>query len=164
MRSTLSLMAAEAQQMRPGGEAVITRLGDVLVIQAIRAWIEGDPEAQRGWLGALQDPRIGPAIALIHRHPERAWTLGSLAAEVAMSRSAFAARFTELVGEPAMRYLARWRMHLAATALRDGATVTEVADRFAIAPRPRSAAPSSASSASRPALFVVVERRTPRRR
>lgn len=131
MRSTLSLMAAEARAMRPGGEAVITRLGDILVIQAIRARLESDSAARRGWLGALRDPQLGPAIALIHRHPERRWTLASLAAEVAMSRSAFADRFTELVGEPAMRYLARWRMHLAATALRDGATVAEVADRFA---------------------------------
>jgi len=130
MRSTLTLMAAEALQMRPGGEAVITRLGDVLVIQAIRAWIESDSTARRGWLGALQDPQIGPAIAHIHRHPEREWTLGSLAAEVAMSRSAVAARFPEVVGDPALRYLARWRMHLAATSLRDGATVAEVADRF----------------------------------
>ena len=97
---------------------MITRLGDILVIQAIRSWIETDPAAQTGWLGALQDRQIGRAIALIHREPARAWTVASLADEAAMSRSAFAARFTELVGEPAMHYLARWRMHLALTALK----------------------------------------------
>ncbi len=57
MPSTLRLMAAEARQLRPGGEAVITRLGDILVIQAIRSWIDTDPAARTGWLGALQDPR-----------------------------------------------------------------------------------------------------------
>jgi hypothetical protein len=56
---TLGLMAAEVRQLRPGGEAVITRLADILVIQAIRAWIEADPAAQTGWLGALRDPQFG---------------------------------------------------------------------------------------------------------
>ena len=119
MQSTLRLMAAEARELRPGGEAVITRLADILVIQAIRSWIEHDPAAQTGWLGALQDDQIGRAITLIHRDPSRAWTLASLAEEVAMSRSAFAARFTALVGEPAMQYLARWRMHLAVSSLKE---------------------------------------------
>ena len=131
MQSTLRLMAAEATELRPGGETVITRLGDIVVIQAIRSWIETDPAAQTGWLGALKDPLIGRAIALIHREPARAWTVASLADEAAMSRSAFAARFTELVDEPPMQYLARWRMHLAHTALRDdGATVAQLANRL----------------------------------
>ena len=124
-------MAAEARALRPGGEAVITRLGDILVIQAIRSWIETDPAARTGWLGALQDPQIGRAIAIIHRDPARPWTLASLADEVAMSRSAFAARFTELVGEPAMSYVARWRMHVALDALKEqGSTVAELASRL----------------------------------
>ena len=131
MQSMLRLMAAEAGELRPGGEAVITRLGDILVIQAIRAWMESDPAAQTGWLGALQDPQVGRAISLIHREPARDWTVASLADEVAMSRSAFAARFTELVGEPVMRYVARWRMHVAVAALKEeGATVGELADRL----------------------------------
>jgi AraC-like DNA-binding protein len=131
LQGTLRLMAAEARELRPGGEAVITRLGDILVIQAIRSWIETDPAARTGWLGALQDPQIGRAITLIHRDPARAWTLVSLAGEVAMSRSAFAARFTELVGEAPMGYLARWRMHLARDALTEqGSTVAELASRL----------------------------------
>lgn len=131
MQSVLRLMAAEAAELRPGGEAVITRLGDILVIQAIRAWIESDPAAQTGWLGALQDPQIGRAISLIHRDPARDWTVASLADELAMSRSAFAARFTALVGEPVMRYVARWRMYLAVATLKDeDATVGELADRL----------------------------------
>ena len=103
MQSTLRLMAVEARELRPGGEAVITRLGDILVVQAIRSWIETDPAARTGWLGALQDRQIGRALSLIHRDPARAWTVASLADELAMSRSAFAARFTELVDEPAMQ-------------------------------------------------------------
>jgi hypothetical protein len=67
IQSTLRFMAAEAKALRPGGETIITRLSDILVIQAIRSWIEDDPAAQTGWLGALQDKQIGRAIALIHR-------------------------------------------------------------------------------------------------
>jgi AraC-like DNA-binding protein len=131
MPGALGLMAAEAGEPRPGGEAVITRLADILVIQAIRSWIETDTAARRGWLGALRDPQIGRAIALVHGQPERAWTVGSLADEVAMSRSAFAARFSELVGEPVMQYVTRWRMQVANDALRsEGATVAEVAARL----------------------------------
>lgn len=131
MQSVFNLIAVEAREFRPGGEAVITRLADILVIQAIRAWIETDPAARTGWLGALQDPQIGHALALVHREPARDWTLASLAAEVAMSRSAFAARFTEVVGEPAMQYVTRWRMHVALHTLEnDGATVAQLADRL----------------------------------
>jgi AraC-like DNA-binding protein len=119
IQSTLRFMAAEAKELRPGGETVITRLADILVIQAIRSWIGQDPAAQTGWLGALQDKQIGHVISLIHRDPAREWTVASLASEVAMSRSAFAARFTELVGEPAMQYVTRWRMHVALTWLKD---------------------------------------------
>ncbi|HEX6050717.1 MAG TPA: AraC family transcriptional regulator, partial [Gemmatimonadaceae bacterium] len=72
-----------------------------------------------GWLGALRDRQIGYALGLMHRDPARAWTLSSIASEVAMSRSAFASRFAELVGEPPMRYLSRWRMHLALDMLRE---------------------------------------------
>jgi AraC-like DNA-binding protein len=101
------------------------------MLQAVRAWMDTDPVARTGWLGALQDRQIGRAISLIHREPARDWTIVSLADELAMSRSAFAARFTELVGEPVMRYVARWRMHVAVDALREeNATVAELADRL----------------------------------
>jgi AraC-like DNA-binding protein len=131
MQATLGLIAAETFRPQPGGEAVITRLADVLVIQAIRAWIETDPNARTGWLGALRDPQIGQALALVHAEPTRAWTVASLAREVAMSRSAFAARFTELVGEPAMQYVTNLRMRAAVNALsEDGATVAELADKL----------------------------------
>jgi AraC-like DNA-binding protein len=84
-------------------------------------------------------PQIGRTVSLIHREPGRPWTLASFADQIPMSRSAFAARFTELVGEPAMSYATRWRMHLAA-AMRlcgEGATVAALAERFGYRPRPR---------------------------
>jgi AraC-like DNA-binding protein len=131
IQSTLRFMAAEARELRPGGETVITRLADILVIQAIRSWIAQDPAAQTGWLGALQDKQIGRAICLIHGDPARAWTLESLAGTVAMSRSAFAARFSELVGEPAMHYATRWRMNLALSWLKeDDAPVSQISNRL----------------------------------
>jgi len=119
LQSTLRFIAREARELRPGGETVITRLADVLVIQAIRAWLDRAPEAEQGWLAALRDEQLGRALTAIHRAPERGWTVASMAREACMSRSAFAARFTELVGEPAMQYLTRWRMQLARTQLQE---------------------------------------------
>jgi len=119
MQSTLRFLAVEASALRPGGETVITRLADILVIQAIRSWMEHDPAARTGWFAALQDRQIGRAISRVHREPERPWTLESLALEAGMSRSAFAARFSALVGEPAMQYVARWRMQVAAAWLQE---------------------------------------------
>lgn len=131
LHEALRLMAAEAKALRPGGETVITRLSDVLVVQAIRSWIDRDPAARTGWLGALTDPQIGRAISLVHRDPARPWTVAALADEVAMSRSAFAARFAELVGEPPMSYVTRWRMHVALEWLRqDDHTVAQAASRL----------------------------------
>ena len=120
LQSTLGFIASEARQLRPGGETIITRLCDIIVVQAIRSWIADVPEAKAGWLGALQDEQIGGAIAHIHRNPEHGWTVASLAQKAAMSRSAFSARFTELVGDAPMRYVTRWRMHVARTWLREG--------------------------------------------
>jgi AraC-like DNA-binding protein len=98
---------------------VITRLADLLVVQAIRAWIESE-ESDRGWIVALKDRDIGNAIRLLHRHPDRDWTTESLARAVHMSRAAFSRRFSALVEEGPMAYLTRWRMQLAATWLTTG--------------------------------------------
>lgn len=131
IQSTLRFMAAEARELRAGGETVITRLADILVIQAIRSWIARDPVAQTGWLGALKDRQIGRAIALIHRNPRGPWTLASLAARVGMSRSAFAERFTHLVGESAMQYVVQWQMHTAAMWIKENdAALGDVAARL----------------------------------
>lgn len=131
LRSTVALLESEAQRLRAGGETLITRLADVLVIQAMRGWIEQEPAAQVGWLGALRDRQIGRTLALIHRDPARDWSLVELAGAAAMSRSAFAARFSELVGVPAIQYLANWRMNLALSWLQEREiVVAELAARL----------------------------------
>ena len=111
--STLRFIAQEAKELKPGGETVITRLADVLIIQAIRSWIDSAPADEQGWLGALRDQQIGQALVLMHQQPELPWTVASLAESVHMSRSAFAAKFTDLVGQPALQYLTGWRMQAA---------------------------------------------------
>lgn len=129
LTSTLHLIAREAASLRPGGETIITRLADIVVIQAIRAWIDRAPEARQGWLAALRDPHIGPALAAMQSQPAHDWTLVNLAVECGMSRSAFAARFAQLVGEPPMHYLTHWRMQLADMHLRQsGQSISQIAD------------------------------------
>jgi AraC-like DNA-binding protein len=162
LQSTLRFLSTEARELRAGGETVITRLADILVIQAIRAWIATDPQAQSGWLRALRDKQIGRAIALIHRDPARDWTVASLACAVGMSRSGFAARFTELVGEPAMHYLLRWKMHAALTWLKESdAPLSQLANKLGYESeaafsrafkRLMGVSPGAARRASRPAL------------
>lgn len=130
----LDIVAAETSHPGPGSEAVVTRVCDILAITAVRTWLENDPSARTGWLGALRDPSIGQAVALIHREPERPWTVASLAAAVAMSRSAFAARFREVVGEGPVQYLTGWRMRVASDLLAaEGLTVARVAERLGYA-------------------------------
>ncbi len=119
MHSTIRFIAQEARQRLPGSETVITRLADVLVIQAIRTWLESMREETHGWIAALHDRQIGKAMSLMHRHPEREWRVDVLAREVGMSRSGFSARFTALVGEPVLHYLTGLRMQLAHRELRE---------------------------------------------
>lgn len=112
-QSVLRLLAREAEVIAPGGEAVMTRLADVLVIHVLRWWLRHADLASTGWLAALRDPQIGRALGRMHAHPEYDWTLIELSRQANMSRSAFAERFTALVGAPPMRYLAAWRLEQA---------------------------------------------------
>lgn len=131
LQNTLRFIAREAREIRPGGETVITHLADILIIQAIRTWIDRAPEADRGWLAALRDKQVGRALAAIHREPEKDWTVDALAREVGMSRSGFSARFTHLVGESAKRYLTQWRMQLARAQLQETSdSLSILADRL----------------------------------
>jgi AraC family transcriptional regulator, alkane utilization regulator len=128
LEPTIKFIACEARSGRPGAQAVLTRLSDVLFIQAVRAYLCSLPEGTGSWLRAMTDPQVGQALTLIHQQPEQPWKVETLAAEVAMSRSAFAARFTQLVGEPVLHYVTRWRVHRAALLLRESRrTVVEVA-------------------------------------
>ncbi|HWA57272.1 MAG TPA: AraC family transcriptional regulator, partial [Gemmatimonadales bacterium] len=111
-----------------GAEGLLTRLAEVMFIQVIRQYLEGLPEGGTGWLAGLRDPLVGEALARLHARPAHPWTLAELATEVAGSRSKLVERFTEMVGQPPMQYLAQWRMQLAATQLsRSDAKVAAVA-------------------------------------
>ncbi|MBC3767048.1 AraC family transcriptional regulator [Neptunicella marina] len=111
IQQLIQILGAEAQNIALGGEAIITRLADILVIHAIRQYI--DEQQNIGWLKAMKDKRIGRALQLIHQAPDTQWTLISLANEVGMSRTAFSQRFKLLVGETPLHYISQWRMSLA---------------------------------------------------
>ncbi len=118
MRASFGLIADESRNPRPGSDLVTARLADVLVVQAIRAWL-GSATPDRGWVAGLRDPQLGRALAAFHARPDRAWSLESLARVAGVSRSGFAARFTEIMDEPAMTYVTAWRMALAARLVRE---------------------------------------------
>jgi transcriptional regulator GlxA family with amidase domain len=116
---TVKHVLAELDSGDIGMGEVVTRLVDILFLQAVRSYFEENADtAQFGWLAAVRDQRIGPALGLLHGQLDQPWTITSLARRVAMSRSAFANAFTKLVGEPPIRYLTRIRIHAAATLLR----------------------------------------------
>jgi AraC-like DNA-binding protein len=130
LAATLSLLSTEAASSAPGAEAVVSRLADALLTQALRVALAELEESDGAGVLALRDPQIAAAIELIHRQPERAWTVLELAAEVALSRSAFAARFRRLVGESPMRYTTRTRLaHAAALLHKTDAPLAEIAAR-----------------------------------
>ncbi len=130
LEPTLKLLAHEAQNASEGSGAIISHLTGIVFVQAVRAWIETQPQGQGGWLGALRDKQISAALNLIHQKPNHPWTIAKLAAEVGMSRSPFASKFTSLVGEPPTSYLTHWRMNLAADYLRsEQLRISEIAER-----------------------------------
>ncbi len=130
LKPTLDLLAREARRGGQGSTVLIARLTEIVFVQAARTWVAEQAAGRGGWLGALRDGRIAAALALVHRAPERAWQVATLARGVGMSRSPFAARFRALVGVPPIEYLGRWRMHLAMVLLRDQeAPVARVAER-----------------------------------
>ena len=113
----VSLLAGELGVREAGARAAVARLIDLLLIHVVRAWsADAEPPS---WLRALHDPVVGRALAELHARPAEPWTIASLAAEVHLSRATLARRFTELVGEPPLAYLTRWRMDLAARRLKD---------------------------------------------
>ncbi len=117
LEDSLRFIAREAKSSEPGSQLALDRLLDLLLVQTVRAWIRTEPAVGTGWLGALADPHVGQALRRLHQEPGRHWSVGDLAREVGMSRSGLAARFSNLVGEPPLRYLAGWRMRLAAQRL-----------------------------------------------
>jgi AraC-like DNA-binding protein len=111
--------AAESDSRRPGSEALLERMGEMMFVDAVRRHIESLPEVSTGWLAGLRDRYVGRALALLHEKPAARWTVDELASQVGLSRSAFHERFVELVGQAPMQYLTNWRMQLASRLLRD---------------------------------------------
>jgi AraC-like DNA-binding protein len=119
LQLVLRLLAQESTHREQGVELVQPRLLDTLFVYVLRAWLRDLPEGAAGWLGALRDTQIRKALTLIHESPQAPWTVESLARQAAMSRAAFAKRFMDLVGQPPLAYVTRWRMDLAAKMLRE---------------------------------------------
>lgn len=117
--SSFRYAAREFAESRPGAAVMLSRLSELLFVEAMRSYIESLPEDRAGWLAGLRDPVVGRALALLHTRIGEPWTAEALANAVHLSRSAFAERFTALVGVPPMRYLNNWRMQVAAQRLRE---------------------------------------------
>ena len=130
LRELLRAGVRESLASRPGAQSTLAKLAELMFVEALRRYAETLPPEGRGWLAAMRDVQIGRALALLHEAPERAWTVDELAREVALSRSLLATRFASLVGESPMQYLMRWRLALAARALRSGGdAIARVAER-----------------------------------
>ena len=125
----LDHLAAEVALDVPGQQVVLDRLLDWMLVCTLRAWFDRPGGEPPGWWAAQRDPVVGDALRLLHADPAAPWTIAALADRARVSRSTLAKRFAELVGEPPLTYLTRWRMTLAADLLaqRDTATVAEVA-------------------------------------
>jgi AraC-like DNA-binding protein len=124
------MIARESASQQPGAQVMLNRLTELLFIQVVRLWIDQQTGASIGWVGALRDQPISTALNLIHQSPEHRWTVQELADAAALSRSAFSARFSELVGEPPLTYLTRWRMLRATRLLKNEVRVETIAEQL----------------------------------
>jgi AraC-like DNA-binding protein len=123
--------AQENSAPGPGSGTVLAKLAELLFVEGMRRHIESLPENQTGWLAGLRDPHVAKVLSLMHERPTENWTVETLAESAGVSRSVLAQRFTGLIGQPPMQYLKRWRLNLAAVALRSSARkVSALADRY----------------------------------
>jgi AraC-like DNA-binding protein len=120
LRFSVEHMMQELREPRPGNFLVAQHLAHLMLIQALRMHMAEGPRGGVGWLFALADKQMGAAIGAIHADPARRWTLNDLAALAGMSRSSFALKFKQTVGQAPMDYLTRWRMLLAGDRLAHG--------------------------------------------
>ncbi len=122
IRSSFEFAADEIAAGRAGSGTVLAKLSELLFVETVRHFVETLPDKQTGWLAGLKDSFVSRALGLLHRRVAKQWTVDDLGREVGLSRSALAERFTRLIGEPPMRYLARWRIQLAAHQMRNNDT------------------------------------------
>jgi AraC-like DNA-binding protein len=124
----LQQAVAESHATRPGSEAMLARMSEMLFVDAVRRYVEVLPPEGTGWLAGLRDRSVGRALALLHERPAEPWTIDELGRQVGLSRSPLHERFVQFVGQPPMQYLAHWRMQLASGLLRSSnATVASIA-------------------------------------
>jgi AraC-like DNA-binding protein len=126
LESSLQFAATEAGDSRAGSAIVLARLSELLFVEAVRRCIEAMPEEDKGWLAGVRDRFVGRALSLLHAQPAHPWTVDELARKVGLSRSALAKRFTDLLGQAPMQYLARWRLQIAAQELLNGSKTLAV--------------------------------------
>ncbi len=128
LESSIKFSVADGDASRPGREAVLAKLSEVLFVETLRAYIAQLPSERTGWLAGARDAQVGRALALMHRDPARPWTIASLAREAGVSRSVLAERFRHYLGGPPMAYLTQWRLQLGAQMLAStGHTVARIA-------------------------------------
>jgi AraC-like DNA-binding protein len=120
LRSSIDRLMRELREPQPGSALIAEHLAQALLIEALRLHLAGHSRKNTGWLFALADKQMHAVIAAMHAEPGRKWTLEALAKVAGMSRSSFAVRFKDTVGEPAMDYLTRWRMMVASDRLANG--------------------------------------------
>jgi AraC-like DNA-binding protein len=118
MRTILQAVEESASQ-RPGSEAVLERMSEMMFVDAVRYHLDSLPDGSVGWLAGLRDRFVGKALTLLHTRPAEPWTIEGLAEAVGLSRSALHERFVSLVGQPPIQYLTNWRMQLSARLLRE---------------------------------------------
>ena len=123
----LTIAIGESGSARAGGENILARVSELMFVEVVRRYLETLPPVETGWLAGLRDAVVGQALAAMHGQPAEPWTVEGLARHVGLSRSVFAERFMEIMGQPPMQYLALWRMQLASRLLAEGGHVAEVA-------------------------------------
>lgn len=131
LQENISHIIREAEADRPGSQTLLSRLTELLFVETLRCYLEKLPAEEKGWFAAFRDPVVGQAVTLIHQAPAHPWTVAELAKRVAVSRSAFSARFTELLDVAPMTYVTRWRLRLASNLLEDSKmSLAEIATRI----------------------------------
>ncbi|MGB8475697.1 MAG: AraC family transcriptional regulator [Candidatus Acidiferrum sp.] len=128
LENSIRYSVGNADASRPGGQAVIAKLSEVLFVEALRRYIAQLPPEQTGWLAGVRDPEVGKALTLIHRKPAHPWAIAALANDVGISRSVLAERFRRYLSETPIAYLTRWRLQLGAQMLKStSSSVAQIA-------------------------------------
>ena len=117
VKASVTYALEQSVPSNASGNALSLRLPELVLIEVLRTHLASAPAAERGWLAALRDPVLAPALSLLHGDPVRRWTVAELASGAAVSRSVLDDRFRQVLGRSPIRYLTEWRMHLAAELL-----------------------------------------------